>query len=167
MAAIKPTKLSKIVDIHIEETIPRAFVLFLQTAYAVEKYAESELNKVGLSISKLMALQILETNGGTTNPSTIARWMLREKHNITTVVDRLSRDGLVRVRRGIKADRRLVKVTLTDKGRQALERARPVTRKIIEQIMASIDENLAASLEQQLKVLRLNAHQGMDRSSKS
>lgn len=96
----KTVKATKIVEIGIQETLPRVFVLFLQTAHAVEKYTDKELYfKAGLSMPKLAVLQILKTNGGTMMPSTIAAWMLVEKHNMTTLIDRLRRDELVRVER--------------------------------------------------------------------
>jgi DNA-binding MarR family transcriptional regulator len=166
MEEVKPYKPMQIVDVHIEKTIPRVFVLFLQTAYAVDKYAEIELTRAGLSISKLMALQIIAIQGGDAMPSTIAHWMLRERHNITTLVGRLSRDGLVRVKKTTRGDRRTASVILTYKGRQALKQVRPVTKKILTQIMANMDEKDAASLEQHLKILRLNAQQGLDSTTK-
>ncbi|MBP1707210.1 MAG: Winged helix DNA-binding domain [Chloroflexi bacterium] len=166
MRAAKP-KSSKILDIPIEENIPRVFVLFFQTAYAIEKYAEIELTRAGLSISKLVALQILQANGGTALPSTIAFWMLRERHNITTLVDRLTRDGLVTAERENKGDRRKINVTLTSKGRRALKRTRPVMKRIVDRIMATMNDSSAASLEKQLKVLRSNAQKGLDETARA
>ncbi len=160
---MKTVKPSKILEINVQKTIPRVFVLFLQTAHAIEKYGEKELYlKEGLSLPKFIVLGILEANGGTMMPSRIARLMLREKHDITAFVDRLSRDGLVRVERGIFTDRREVHIILTDKGRQVVKRARPVFQKVTDKIMAGIDENSAASLEQLLKALRLHAVEGLD-----
>ena len=157
---VKPTK---IIEIGIQETLPRVFVLFLQTAHAVEKYTDKELYfKAGLSMPKLAVLQILKTNGGTMMPSTIAAWMLVEKHNMTTLIDRLRRDELVRVERGTQADRRVAQVILTDKGRQTLKQASPVNQKIIQKIMANLDEDTAASLEKVLKILRINAVEGLN-----
>ena len=161
---VRSAKQSRIIEVDIKETIPRVFMLFLQTAHAVEKYCDSELFfKAGLSMPKLAVLQILDKNGGTMMPSTIADWMLVARHNMTTLVDRLSKDGLVTVERGAFADRRQVHVTLTAKGRKTLKQASPLNQKIVKNVMAKIDEDTAISLEQALIILRINAVDGLDR----
>ena len=93
-------------------------------------------------------------------PSEIAEWTYRERHNITTLVDRLKRDGFVRTTRN-NADKRLVNVKLTDKGQEALNRAMPVAREIVDQVMLSISEDDTVLLEKTLRVLRQNAHNGL------
>jgi len=94
-------------------------------------------------------------------PSEIAEWTFRERHNITTLVDRLKRDGLVRVERNMK-DKRFLSVTLTAKGRKVLKQAMPVAREIVDQVMSSISEGDAVPLEKSLRVLRQNAHDGLE-----
>lgn len=161
---IKVAKQSNIIEIDIKDTVPRVFMLFLQTAHAVEKYCDSELYfKEGLSMPKLAVLQILRKNGGTMMPSTIADWMLVARHNMTTLVDRLSKDGLVKVERGLFTDRRQVHVILTDKGRRTLKHASPVNQRIVKNVMANLDEDMVISLEQLLRILRQNAVEGLDR----
>ncbi len=160
----KAAKHSTIVEIDIKEIIPRVFILFLQAAHAVQKYYDSELYfKAGLSMPKLAVLQVLDANGGTMMPSKIADRLIVAKHNITTLVGRLNKDGLVRVERGLFADRRQAHVILTDKGRKALKQTQPLNKKLIKEIMDRIDKNAAISLEQVLKILRQNAVEGLDR----
>jgi MarR family transcriptional regulator, 2-MHQ and catechol-resistance regulon repressor len=164
----KTPKQHQLVEVNIKENIPRVFILFLQTAHAVEKYCDKELYfKERLSMPQLAVLQILNDNGGTMMPSAIAMLMLVEKHNITVLVDRMSRDGLVMVERGLCSDRRKVNVILTDEGRRVLKKALPVNEKIIKRIMANIDEDTAISLEKNLKILRLNASKELHLISKS
>lgn len=98
-------------------------------------------------------------------PSKIAKWTLRERHNITTLVDRLKKDGLVRVDRN-KKDKRLVNITLTDKGREVLSQAIPAAREIVNQVMLSISEGDAVMLGKTLRVLRQNAHDGLGHVAK-
>jgi len=91
----KHAKSAKIQEIRVKGTLPRIFILFLQTAHAIEKFADRDLYfKAGLSLPKLALLWILEANGGTMIPSAIAVNMLVEKHSVTPLVDRLKRDGL-------------------------------------------------------------------------
>lgn len=148
---------------HKDSTL-RTFILFIQTADAVKKYTDALLYKVGLSTIKLIVLRVLAANGGTMTPSTIAHWTLRERHNITTLVDRMKRDGLVKARRN-RMDRRSINITLTAKGRKLLDEHTPLSRSIVDQIMSSISEDDAALLEKLLAVLRQNAETGLNKTN--
>ncbi len=102
---------------------------------------------------------------GTMKPSEIAHWTLRERHNITTLVDRLERDGLVRTERNNR-DRRFVNIILTDEGREVLSQAMPVAREVVNQVMQTISEDDAVLLEKSLRLLRQNAHHGLEHVAK-
>ena len=93
-------------------------------------------------------------------PSEIAEWVSRERHDITTLIDRLERDGLVRTEHSDK-DRRTKNVILTDKGRSVLTETTPTARDIVNRVMLSISESDAILLERLLKTLRQNAHEGL------
>jgi MarR family 2-MHQ and catechol resistance regulon transcriptional repressor len=130
------------------------------------KYANTHLyRKERLSVIKVIVLRVLAANGGAMTPSEIAEWTFRERHNITTLIDRMKRDGLVRVERNIK-DKRFVNVSLTAKGRKVLKQAMPVAREIVNQVMLSISEGDAVPLENSLRVLRQNAHDGLEHLAK-
>lgn len=157
---------TRLIDIDYEDTILRTFILFVQTADAVLKYADAHFyRKARLSVIKHVVLRILATNGGTMKPSEIAEWTLRERHNITTLVGRLERDGLVRAERNDR-DKRSVNVTLTVKGRKVLKQATPVAREIVNRVMLSISEGGAVRLEKSLRVLRQNARDAIDHLAK-
>ena len=150
-------------DIDHEDSILRTFILFVQTCDAVSKYGNTRLYRENsLSTIKYMVLQILASNGGTMAPSEIAEWTARERHNITTLVERLARDELVRTERNEK-DKRFINVTLTDKGRAALSQATPTAKETVNQVMQSISESDVDLLESLLKILRQNAHDGLKR----
>ena len=154
------------IDVDHEDTVLRTFILFVQTAQAVLKYADAHLyRKAGLSIVKLIVLRALASNNRVMTPSEIAEWTQTERHNITALVGRMSRDGLVTAERN-SSDKRLVNITLTDEGREALNRAMPVAREIVDQVMLSIDEGNAALLEKYLRTLRQNAYDGLGNVAK-
>jgi DNA-binding MarR family transcriptional regulator len=156
----------RLIDVNHDDTILRTFILFVQTARAVLKYADAHLyRKSRLSTVKLIALRALASNGGTMTPSQIAEWTQTERHNITALIDRMRQDGLVTAERNSR-DRRLVNVTLMEKGREALSRAMPVAREVVNQAMLSITEGDAAQLEKPLRVLRQNAHVGLEHLAK-
>lgn len=153
-------KQTPIIDVKIEDDIVRTFILFMQTADIVKKYADARLYKEGLSVIKIIVLKVLDVNGGTMIPSDIARWTFRERHDITTLVDRLKKDGLVSTKRSHK-DRRYINVTLTDKGREALGRGMPVAQEITSQVMQSIDKGAAGAIEDSMRTMRQNGHDGL------
>ncbi len=98
-------------------------------------------------------------------PSEIAEWTQTERHNITALIDRMKQDGLVTTERN-SSDKRLVNVTLTDKGREVLSQAMPVAEEIVDRVMLSIDEGDAALLEKHLRTLRQNTHDGLGNVTK-
>ncbi len=155
-------RVHRLKDVDHEDRILRTFILFVQAADTIMKYANTHFyRKEKLSVIKVIVLRVLAANGGTMTPSDIAEWTFRERHNITTLIDRMKRDGLVRVERNIK-DQRFVNVSLTAKGRKVLKQAMPVAREIVSQVMLSIGEGDAVLLEKSLRVMRQNAHSGLE-----
>ncbi len=155
-------RLHRLTDVTHDDIILRTFILFVQTARAVLKYADAHLyRKARLSIIKLIVLRALASNNRAMTPSEIAEWTQTERHNITALIGRMRRDGLVAAERN-SSDKRFVNVTLTDKGREALNRAMPVAKEIVDQVMSSIDEGDAALLEKYLQTLRQNAYDGLE-----
>ena len=150
------------IDVYHEDAILRSFILFVQSAQAVLKYADSHLyRKVGLSVVKLIVLRILAFKGGVMTPSEIAKWTQTERHNVTALVNRMSQDGLVVTERS-SSDKRFVNITLTDKGRETLIKAMPVAQEVVSKVMLSITESDAALLEKKLTILRQNADYGLE-----
>ncbi len=159
-------RVHRLKDVDHEDRVLRTFILFVQAADTIMKYANTHLyRKEKLSVIKVIVLRVLVANGGTMIPSEIAEWTFRERHNITTLIDRMKRDGLVRVERNIK-DKRFVSVSLTAKGRKVLKQAMPVAREIVNRVMLSISEGDAIPLEKSLRVLRRNAHDGLEHLAK-
>ena len=159
-------RVHRLKDVDHEDTILRSFILFVQAADTIIKYANTHFyRKERLSVIKFIVLRVLAANGGGMTPSQIAEWTFRERHNITTLVNRLEKDGLVRAERNDK-DRRFVNIILTDKGRKVLNQATPVAWDIVNQVMLSIGEGDALLLEKALGVLRRNAHDGLEHVAK-
>jgi len=165
MTAIART-VQRLINVEHDDVILRTFILFVQTAHTVLKYADSYFyRKARLSTIKVIVLKVLATNGGSMKPSELAEWTYRERHNITTLIDRLKRDGLVRVERSVR-DRRTVDITLTAKGRMILKQSTPVAREIVNRVMLSISERDAVLLEKSLQILRQNSHVGVEHAAK-
>lgn len=140
-----------------------AFVYFAQTARAVLKYADSCFNKAeGLSLVKFIVLHSLESNDKVFTLSEIASLTNTERHNITTLVERLEKEGLVKTRRN-RRDRRVVNVRITEKGKQILAIAIPIARQIASQIMLNAQNSELANFVEQLGTIKKNAYDGLGR----
>jgi len=152
---------SELINVDVENNSLRTFILFVQTADAVSKYADTSFyKKAGLSAIKFTILKIIAVNGGTMTPSEIANWTLTRPHNITTMTNRLKRDGLVTTKRS-RSDKRFINITLTHKGHEIIKQTGPVAREIVSQIMSSITKSDTVALEKLLTILRHNAHNGL------
>ncbi len=150
------------IDVFHEDAVLRTFILFVQSAQAVLKYADAHLyKKARLSVVKLIVLQVLDSKSGAMMPSDMAKWTQTERHNITALVNRMRQDGLVTAERN-SSNKRFVNITLTDKGREVLRQAMPVAREVVNQVMVSIAERDAILLEKLLRVLRENARDGLE-----
>ena len=153
---------TKLIDIDNRDTTLRTFILFSQTARGVLKYADAYLyRKARLSTVQLIVLKTLASNDGVMTPSEIAEWTQTERHNITTLVQRMKQGGLVTAEPN-SSNRRIMNVTLTNKGQEVLDRAIPVAKEIVSQVMLSITEGDAIPLEKLLRVLRQNAQSGLE-----
>ena len=102
----------------------------------------------------------LNANKGVMTPSGIAEWTQTERHNITTLVRRMTKDGLIETKPDTN-DRRIVNVFITEKGREVLERAMPAAKKVIDLVMLSMSQDDAADMGKVLKSMRLNAHSSL------
>src|SRR6266568_4415823 len=98
---------------------PKALVFsLLETAEAVEARLEAALSPTGLSMAKLAVLHVLVEAREPLPLSDLAERQHCVRSNITQLVDRLEKDGLVR-RRADPDDRRSVLAELTPAGEQA------------------------------------------------
>jgi MarR family 2-MHQ and catechol resistance regulon transcriptional repressor len=140
----------------------KSFILFMQTSRAVNKYYNAYLNKnLGLSISQIAVLTVLDTYGGVMNPSEIAGVTYTERNNVSTLVARMSQEGLVRTERDPE-DKRLVNVILTDKGREIFNNAKPIVYQAVQRLVTALSEDNAYLFERPLRILRQNAQDGLN-----
>jgi DNA-binding MarR family transcriptional regulator len=93
-------------------------------------------------------------------PSQIAHWTDTDPHNVTTLVNRMKREGLLKTKRDVK-DRRFLRISITEKGCTTLKEAMPAAQQVIDRLMASISCNDVLLLEKVLKVIRQNAYDGL------
>jgi len=150
-----------VITIYHEKDQLRTFILLIQTIQSIMKYADTYLYKTAkLSPIKFKTLQILNMNNGTMRPTQLAEWTQTEKHNITTLISRMKRDGLINIERDT-VDRRSLNVILTDKGREVLKQALPIAQVGVDNMMDTMTQNDFNELERILLILRENADKGL------
>lgn len=110
------------------------------------------LKSFGLNHSTYLVLMILrygEMNGQEVIATELSFLLGREKHTITPLVDSLAKGGFIERTRD-ETDRRAIKLTLTDKGRNLIGEVQPLTMPTVAEVSKGGGEDfgrLFATLE--------------------
>jgi DNA-binding MarR family transcriptional regulator len=118
-----------------------AVLLFVQLHHTVDlvvKTVERDLAKHGLSVARYAILRMIHGRDPV-QLSWLADRHFSRRSNITAMVDRLVRDGLVE-RIPDETDRRVTRVRLTDRGCGTVEAARGPHLQYLSQVMAPLDD---------------------------
>ncbi len=129
------------------------FVMLLETTKALQDRLEEALRTVGLSRAKMEALDQLVRAGEPKSLRALAEGQRCVPSNITTLVDRLEADGLVR-RVDDPADRRSVRAELTPFGVERAMIGTEVLRRVQEEFASSLSVSERAALRGILASLR-------------
>lgn len=106
----------------------------LRTHGSLSPFIDRGLHELNLTGAQLNALLVLRAAGGGGLPlGEIGRHLVVTKANVTGLVDRLERDGLVR--RESHSDRRVTLARLTEKGERLLAEALPRHRQMLADLM--------------------------------
>ena len=120
----------------------------MQGSYLYNK----ELNKkYQVSAPQLSSLLALYENGPLP-PSRIAKYIMVNSSTVTGIIDRLEQKGLVQ-RSRVSTDRRVITVTLTDKGRELAEHAPPPIQEQIVEGLQKLPPNEIEKIVQALTKL--------------
>ena len=146
----------KEIEAYHADPVVETFMFFVQTAREVAAYSDSRFFKVSrLSTVKYIALKALVRNDGLLSHTALADWTGTKRHNITTLVKRMEKEGLVNTESSAE-DKRFKLVRLTDKGCDLFSQATIVAYDLINEVMSGIGKEEAVQLENRLKVLRRN-----------
>ena len=134
------------------------WVLLHQTTDAALRARQKELDQFGISVIEVGVLLAIQTIGKETTPSEISRRIFREPHSVSALLNRMEKKGLVK--RTQDLDRKnLVRVSITEKGRQAYDKS--TGRKSIHKIISSLSEEERQQLRSCLEKLRKEAFKGL------
>jgi DNA-binding MarR family transcriptional regulator len=132
-----------------------SFIALLRFSDVLARYSTVEFTKHDSSAARTMLMDGLYLNGGSLSPTELAKYMFRTNHSITSMVDTLEKQGLVR-REPNPLDRRSIKITLTPEGWQLMERMLPATYEISQKALDCLDDHEAENLKEVLK--RISKH---------
>lgn len=136
--------------------------LFLtHTRYAIYRARERELQRYGISPEQVGVLFIIQALKNKATPSEISRFIMRQPHTVSALIDRMEEKGLVKKYHDLDK-KNLVRVSITDKGLQAYELSRK--RGPIHRIMAVLTDDERNQLRELLRKLQAEARKelGMD-----
>ena len=140
-------------DIKDRSPIDRAFVILTALAGMEREYIDRvSLKELGVSAVKYMVLTFHASQNDKVKLSDIAQFTSTRTHNVTTLITRMIRDGLVTTKRNEK-NRTIVNVYLTDKGHDIYESTKDKTRNINNQVMKGISNADALELERMLLII--------------
>ena len=136
-----------------DNTLLRVWLLSHRVGDALALCEDSMLAEYGISVEQFAVLASVRSRGGSLRPTDLASILERSPNSVSMLVDRMVKAGLVKRTRD-RTDRRVVNVTLTDKGKKAVEPAVPASWEFIQKILSQVsgqDMRALASLLETVK----------------
>ena len=138
------------------------WLLLTHARYAVFRAREKELQRYGVSPEQVGLLFVVQALGNKATPAALSRYILRQPHTVSALVDRMARRGLVKKVKDL--DRRnLVRVVMTEKGQKTYELS--TKRGPIHRILSTLNPEERKSFKDYLERILVKARKeiGMDR----
>jgi DNA-binding MarR family transcriptional regulator len=120
-----------------ENTVLRVWLLLHRVRDILALCEDSIFAEYGITTEQFSVLAAVRSRGGSLRPTDLASILERSVNSMSMLVDRMVKAGLVRRTRD-RIDRRVVRVTLTSKGTNAIERAIPEGWDFIHKILSPI-----------------------------
>jgi len=96
------------------------WLLLTHTRYAVFRAREKELQRYGLSPEQASLMFVVMGMGNKAPPASLSRYLIRQPHTVSALVDRMAKKGLIRKVKDLER-KNLVRVVITEKGQHAYE----------------------------------------------
>lgn len=138
------------------------WILLTHTRYAIYRSREKELQRYGVSPEQVSVLFIVQALGNKATPSEISRFILRQPHTVSALIERMSEKGFVKKVHDLDK-KNLVRVSLTEKGQKIYENS--TKRGPIHRIMGTLTDAERGQLKSTLEKLQTQARKeiGLDR----
>jgi DNA-binding MarR family transcriptional regulator len=137
------------------------WLLLTHARYAVFRARERELQRYGVSPEHASLLFTVKAMDNKATPAALARYLLRQPHSVSALVDRMVKRGLVKKVKDL--DRKnLVRVVITEKGQQMYDLT--TKRGPIHRIMSTLNSSEKKALTGHLEKIYAQARKeiGLD-----
>ena len=124
------------------------WLLLQQVGHAASAARQKELNQYSISNAQVDVLFVIQAIGNKATPAEISRWVFREPHSVSGLLNRMEREGLVRKVKDL--DRKnLVRVAITEKGHQVYRQSTKIEsiRKVLSSLSKEEQQQLMSCLE--------------------
>jgi DNA-binding MarR family transcriptional regulator len=148
-----------------ENTVLRLGILLHRVADLLRRCEDPIYSEYGITTEQYAVLVALKYAGGPSRVTDLAQWLEHTPNSVSMIVDRMVKVGLVKRARD-RGDRRVVYVTATNKGENALKLATPPGLEFIREMLSPLsheDRLTFVSLLQTVKYKTLEyLNPGMD-----
>ena len=131
----------------------RLWARLSQTRDIVYKARERELSQFGISPAEARALTVLSVMGVPLTAADLSRWLIREPNTLSSLLDRMGREGLIKKTRDSN-NKKILKISLTQKGKRACTQVAKM--KTIERIFSGIPDEQRQQLMSCLDIVMKN-----------
>jgi len=147
-----------------KESHVRSFRDFLTLSHIVDKYLDIKLSADGINRTQRMIILFILSKCGFMTPTEISRRTLRTVDTVNKSIDGLDKMGITKSSQS-KKDRRIRKVTLTEKGLNLAEKTLPARYLAFSQAMDCFSKEESMIFQSLLKRLTENIVGILDRDS--
>jgi DNA-binding MarR family transcriptional regulator len=140
------------------------WMLLTHTRYAIYRAREKELQHYGVSPEQVGVLFIIQALGNRATPSEISRYILRQPHTVSALIERMAEKGLVKKFHDLDK-KNLVRVSLTEKGQKVYGNS--TKRGPIHKILGVLSDEEKARFRSTLDKLHLCARKEIGLDSES
>jgi DNA-binding MarR family transcriptional regulator len=136
----------------------------LMSFEVMARYLEIELKRYDVTLTRFNIMSNLFKNGGEMTPSEIAESVFREKNSITAVLNTMEKQGVIR-REPSTDDRRSVKVVITDKGWNEVNRLNPIAQELSRKCLSCLEKGRVEDLVETMRTVRESLLPGVARTA--
>lgn len=122
----------------LELTSLHPLMTFIHTSHELHNEMSGKLSEYSLSVGKMKILMPLFVYGKALTPSELAVYSGVTRSTMTSVIDGLERDGLIK--RASLNDRRMTAIHLTEKGSELINTTVPAYASLVSDIMRDFTE---------------------------
>ncbi len=130
----------------------QAWVQLNQTRFAISRVRDLELTRLGLTPEQSAILQMLKSRTGKSTVTQLASIWMRQRHSVSTLVNRMQKQGLVQFVR--YPGRKDLEIVITKKGQGLAEK---ITADSVFMVISFLSAEERQKLTQYLKLLLIRA----------